>query len=666
MIGFDKRNSARGSVGLSARLVVLLLAVLVALTLWLVNSQQGRVLVVRLLFTESVPRTFIEPPVTRWKPEGVRRYSRNPHPAARPVTFGRALHTDLHGSDEIATAIAPMFELDWTAETNMFVAEGPVFDSEGNVYFSPVFPPEPVLLVSLDGATGERRWVLPGDELGGAGTPLILQDPELGQDRVYTLTYNRALATDIDGNTLWDVPLTGAELPLADNRRHCYGANYHIQSDSIIGVMGDGTIQVLDRASGRSRLAEPFVMPGAPTAVTNFSVPPAIAGRANRDIAHMYPREMEGGSPVEAVLHAAAGELQQVTNFFSIDTNSGRIWVASTLPDGADGKEDGWADLAALYGLDLVSNGEFYSLKIAVVAEVPGGTASTPAISADGERIYVADAFDSVYAIDAADGRQIWSYNVGGKVTGSLDVAADNGEVYANTRTGILQLLDRGDYAELGWKANLDSYQTGRFQRNFKALGAEIAANGVAFTGAAGIVAGKQKFPLRLGAGIIDRKSGEIRYFVDGAEDSVSSMVTGPDGGLYVGNSPLRRVLGRATFGKSVSPQPVVGGVTRFKPVRYDLFLRDVLKAAADRAANAATLVGTDEGAVAADVFQIRQLLAQCRQIGPKLAAEHRFTESDWVAIRTLVTEAERELAGQASALQSVAAKFEQAISLLQ
>lgn len=649
----------------ASRLLVLGCIVLIAVAAWFFSGQQGRILLVALLTTESTPRVFVEPGATEWRPAGVRRYSSNPHPAARPVTFARALHTDLHGSDEIATAIAPMFELDWTAEPTMFIAEGPVFDSQGNIYFSPLFPPEKVLLISLDGTTGKRRWALAGDELGGAGTPLIFEDTETGEELVYTVTYERAVATDIDGAIVWDVKLDAPELGAKDNRRHCFGANYHIQSDSIIGVMGDGRLLVLDRATGASLLAEPFVMPGAPTAITNFELPARIAAAANRDIAHMYPPEMASDSPVESVLHAAAGELQQVTNFFSIDSNSGRIWVASTLPDEADGVADGWSDLAGLYGLELVREGELYRLEIAVVAEVPGGTASTPAISADGERVYVADAYDSVYAINTANGEHIWSFNVGDKVTGSLDVAADNGEVYANTRTGIMQLLDRGDHAELGWEANLNMYDTGRFQRNIKALGAEIGANGVAFTGAAGIVTGKQKFPLRLGAGLIDRKTGEIRYFADGAEDSVSSMATGPDGGLYVGNSPLRRVLGRATFGQSVSPQAVVGGITRFKPVRYDLFLRDVLRAAIDRAANAATIATAEPAAAAADIYQIRQLLNQCRQLGPEALAEATVTTVNWAAISEAVDEATAVLAVDKSALQRAASILEPTLLLL-
>lgn len=652
------------------RLLILTLLIGSAAAVYLFGGQTLKVTLVAWLSTESTVRSYAEPAPTHWRPEGVRRYSSNTDPNARPATFGRALHTDLHGADEIATAIAPMFELDWTAETTMFNAEGPVFDSQGNVYFSPLFPPEDVIMVSLEAATGKRRWAISGNGAGGgiasgAGTPLILEDPELGVDRVYAVTYERAVAADIDGNLLWDVALTGPARSPLDPRRHCYGSNYHIQSNSIVAVMGDGLVQVLDRNTGKSRLRQPFLMPGAATAVTSFSLPVDIAAAANQDIAHMYPEQMAAGDPISAVLHGAAGELQQVTNFFSIDSNSGRIWIASTLPDEADGVADGFSDYAGLFGLDLVADGDKYSLKIAVVAEVPGGTASTPTISADGKRVYIADAYDTVYAIDASTGKRIWSMNVGDKVTGSLDVAADNGEVYANTRTGIKKLFDRGDHAELAWTAKLDMYDTGRFQTNFKALGAEIGANGIAFMGAAGIVAGKQKFPFKLGVGLIDRETGEIRYFVDGAEDSVSSMVIGPDGGLYVGNSPLRRVLGRATFGQELSPQPVVGGITRFKPVRYDLFLRDALQAAANRAENAASIVSIDRGAVAADIFHLGQLLKQCHQLGASGLSEGSLNTELWSRIEQALNLAKNTLEIDADALTKTAAILNKALNEL-
>ena len=256
----------------------------------------------------------------------------------------------------------------------------------------------------------------------------------------------------------------------------------------------------------------------------------------------------------------------------------------------------------------------------------------------------MADAFDSVYAIDAATGKEIWSFNVGSKVNGSLAVSADNGEIYANTRIEIRKLYDRGDHAELAWVSNMDMYDTGRLQRNIKVLGAEITSNGIAFLGAAGIVAGKQKFPLKLGVGLIDRETGEVRYFADGSEDSVSSMVTGPDGGMYVGNSPLRRVLGRSTFGEHVSPQPVRGGVTRFKPVGYHLMLRDGLWAIATRAENTAAIAVQAPQAAQADLFQLRQLLTQCEGILPLGREEGSKGEAYWSVMEAAVLQVRQRL----------------------
>jgi len=433
----------------------------------------------------------------------------------------------------------------------------------------------------------------------GAGTPLILIDPDTGEDLVYVGTYDRAVALKTDGTILWDVttglPRINPEKPLTN--QHSFGINYHMQTDSLIASMGDGHVYIVDRKTGKALLEAPFMMPGAPTRVNNFSLPEKIKAKANQDIIHMVGKLSDSFDPIDSILHNTAGELQKVSNFFSIDSNSGRIWIAATMLDEEDGNIDGASDFA---------------------------------ISADGKRVYVADAFDTVYAVNTDNGDIIWSFNVGSKVTGSLDVAADNGEIFANTRTEIKKLFDRGDHAELAWTAKMDMYTPGRFQANFKSLGAEIGANGVAFTGAVGVVMGKQKFPLNLGAGVIDRETGEVISFAYGGEDSVSSTVTGPDGGIYTGNSPLRRVLGRAILGKSKSPQAVIGGITKYKPIHQNLLIRDALWAAANRARNTATLVDSHPAEAEQDIYQIRQLLDQCSRTAPTALEEGSITTRRW------------------------------------
>ena len=648
-------------------LAVIVLAVVLIPAIYLGVSGKGKIVLVRLFSTESTAKVYALPGKTDWRPVGAKKISRSENVNARQVTFGRALHTDTHGSDEISTAIAPVVVLDWTAETNFFIAEGPVFDAGGNIYFCPIFPPEDVIMVSIEPTKGERRWVLEGFS-AGAGTPLVLIDPDSGEDIIYLGTYDRAVALKTDGTILWDVSTGLPQLDPRDLRpsQHSYGINYHIESDSLIAAMADGHVYVVDRKTGRTLLKEPFMMPGAKTKLTNFTLPDSIAAKANKDIAHMVGEDEKNDDPINAVLHAAAGELQKISNFFSIDSNSGRIWLAATLPDEDDGNLDGFSDFAALYGMDLVRDGAHYRLDIKIASEVPGGTASTPAISADGKRVYVADAFGSVYAINAENGDRFWSIDVGSKVTGSLDVAADNGEVFANTRTDIKKIIDRGDHAELAWTANMDMYEPGRFQRNFKDLGAEIGANGVAFAGAVGVVAGKQRFASKLGVGLIDRETGEVIYFAEGSEDSVSSMVTGPDGGMYIGNSPLRRVLGRAILGKAHSPQPVVGGITRFKPIHQDLLIRDALWAAINRAKNAATIVSSHPQVVQQDIFQIRQLLDQCKRVAPAAMAEGSLSQGDWKRIEGLLMQVDVIAAPSETALNTSAQLLEQALKLVE
>ncbi len=220
-------------------------------------------------------------------------------------------------------------------------------------------------------------------------------------------------------------------------------------------------------------------------------------------------------------------------------------------------------------------------------------------------------------------------------MTGSVTVATDNSEIFVNTRTEITKLFDRGDHAELAWVAKLDMYNPGRFQKNFKALGAEITANGIAFTGAVGVANPKQKFPFKIGAGLLDRETGEIRYYAEGGEDSISSMVTGPGGELYIGNSPMRRVLAGVTFGSSRSPGQPVGGISKFKPIYNDLLVRDALWAAATRASNSARIAEENHLAATQDVQQINALLAQALGAGPAAVAEKRMSGEEWENLRS-------------------------------
>ena len=618
---------------------------------------------IRLLASDSVPRSFPPPDMTRWRPIGERTTAVVSETHGWQTTYARTIHTDTHSSDETPLAIAPMFKPAWTVETNMFIAEGPVFDSHGNIYFSPIFPPENVLLVSLEPETGKRRWAYNGQS-AGAGTPFIYSDPQKGQDVIYFATYDRVIALTTAGEVIYDRPsgLLAPAMTELNAAHHNYGSNYHLQADAIISVMGDGHVLVVDRQTGASLLPEPYQLPGDKTAVTNISLPESLKKSANQDFSKMYGgvgEEYEEADPISGVFHALYGELQQVTNFFSIDKNTGRIWIAASLPDAEDGVEDGWSDMGALYGLELSEKNDAWSLDVKTVVKFNGGTSSTPTISADGRRVYVADAFNHLFAIDASTGDKIWSLEVPDLITGSLAVSADNGEIFANIRNDIIKIYDRGDHGELDWIAEMTGYQPGRFQRNFKGLGAQIGANGIAFTGAVGVVRkNSQKLPFKLGAGVIDRQTGKLRFFVDGAEDSVSSVVIGPDGNIYIGNSPLRRILARAMYGQTHSPHEPKGGVTKFETVRHDLLLRDALFAAGARAENTARVNDVGSNAMQQDIWHIDILLSQARRAGVLAVEEGVMTNSEWSVLEGKLQAIQASLGANTEILSQQAASM--------
>ena len=183
------------------------------------------------------PLKFDPPEVTTWKPLGCRSV-----PTTDPVLGSRdrwrMLHSDGVNSDEVSIAAAPTFVADWRAEPATFNVAVPTFDRAGNLYFAPFLPYENVTMISLDPATGARRWAIPGTGAPvGACAPMVLNDPDHpGEEIVYQALYDRALAVRTDGTIVWDVP-TGLTLTGVLRQDSVPGINYHPGLDAIVGLI---------------------------------------------------------------------------------------------------------------------------------------------------------------------------------------------------------------------------------------------------------------------------------------------------------------------------------------------------------------------------------------------------------------------------------------------
>ena len=598
------------------------------------------------------PRVFDPPAKTAWEPVGARTAGLHDYDIIpQPETFS-AIHVGVNNSDSVWVAAAPMFELDWVAEPAYFVGNGPTLDNEGNLYFNPsLYHGERVIMVSLDAVTGERRWAIPAEHDREKTSPaFLLNDPDNpGSQIIYISSYTRIMAIRPDGATVW-TEKTGYTLPpikpdeLSPTIMHL---NYDLQTDSLVTLTSAGKLMAYDRKTGAPRSAGGQI-PGAPAiSGTGRQIPKRMLKRTDALMDEAFGKTETGRSMFSSIVNYIYGGGGVVTNFFSIAPDTGLIYVAATAEDAEDGTEDGRSETGAIYVMDLITN-EDGGLDFEIVnkATFQGGTGSTPAVSADGSRVYVSDNIGHVIALDAQL-NEIWRTDVGEPLVGSVTVAPDNNEIYAVTQKDVFQLIDRGDRGEVMWAAELggfDGYANVDVQSNV--LTATPTANGVVI----GIGGGKNFFTgnmmLHVGMGLVDRKTGALRYFAEGREDSIAMSIVGPDGSIYIGHSPIRRAVGKAMY-PNLTPD-LTGGVARYKPIRLDLLARDAVCAAEARSANASTLdANTDAVAIANDVRQIQVLINQAEGAISIAVNDGDLTAEEAATLREHLSVSMENLAGE-------------------
>lgn len=572
--------------------------------------------------------------VTEWAPEGERTVGDYDYEVIPKPNAFHTMHAGPNNTDNVWVALAPKLELDWFEETNFYVPEGPTYDNEGNLYFSPLFPQMPdfdISLVSLDVETGARNWEIEGDGLNaGSGAILILNDPaNPGEQIIYHATYTEAMAIKPDGTILWK-EATGLDLPDVipgvRTPAHSFGFNYHPRTDSVVGVTIAGDIFAFDRATG-DEVAPLAKVPGAPAVSTDIGLPDFVVEASNMLTDDVFGKTPSGASFYETIVDVIFGGGSIVTNFFAIDPNTSRIYVAATAPDEDDGNVDGESELGAVYALDLVDDGsDGLQFEVLNSARFEGGTGSTPSVSEDGQRVYVSDNVGNVIAYDSGL-NELWRYDLGSEIAASIAVSPDNDELFAVTRRDVFKLTDNGDGATLDWTATLEAFEEyPEIEVVFQALTPTITANGIAVSVGGGKLIGDRAIMLRVGVGLLDRETGVLRSFVEGREESIAVTTVTPTGSICTANSPVRRASGKALYPPDA--EDIIGGISCYKAVRNDLLIRDATCAAGVRARNAATISESAPASAAQDVRQIETLIEQSLEAVSRGLAEGSLDES--------------------------------------
>ena len=557
--------------------------------------------------------------VTAWAPEGARTVGGYDYQVIPQPNAFHTMHAGPNNADNVWVALAPQLELAWVSETDLYVPEGPTYDNAGNLYFSPLFPPLPdrdVSLISLDLATGARNWEIEGDGLNaGSGAILVLNDPDdPGEQIIYHATYTEAMAIKPDGTILWRVA-TGLDLPDVipgvRTPAHSFGFNYHPRTDSVVGVTLAGDIFALDRSTGDA-IAPLGKVPGAPAVSVDIGLPDLVVEASNMLTDEVFGTTPSGASFYETIVDVIFGGGSVVTNFFAIDPNTSRIYVAATAPDEDDGTVDGESALGAVYGLDLIENGsDGWQFEVRNSAQFEGGTGSTPSVSEDGQRVYLSDNVGNVIAYDS-ELNELWRYDLGSEIAASIAVSPDNDELFAVTRRDVFKLTDGGDRATLDWTATLNAFEEyEEIEVVFQALTPTITANGIAVAVGGGKLVGDRAIMLRVGVGLLDRETGVLRSFAEGREESIAVTTVTPSGSICTANSPVRRASGKALFPGDA--EDIIGGISCYESVRQTPLIRDATCAAGVRARNAATIQESAPASAAEDVRQIEMLIEQSR-----------------------------------------------------
>lgn len=348
----------------------------------------------------------------------------------------------------------------------------------------------------------------------------------------------------------------------------------------VLGVTNFGDVAVFDRHTG-ARLNREQRLPGHLPPPTRMKLSRAMFGDGLLD-----PQIREWAWQL------LMGGRMRSTNTPAVEQKSGRVFVAATSRTPGKG---------ALFGLDVIHHqrvagtGEFrdgvtsdfegpeVEIRLAFSTDMGPGSGSSPALSPEGDRIYVSDEKGILYAIDARTGRSLGA--VPTRAASAAAAVAANGDILA-LQAGDAALIAVTRKGKVRWQSDLSELTRAALPAG-RMLGEPVAmGNGnptvvgdevlvpVAY-GYESTFGRRIPWPVRSFLVAVDLETGKgIRNVVELVDDSTGITAVLPDGtilsslgaGITSSVSPLRG-LARGLLPGDLELLEAVGGLQVSRPV---------------------------------------------------------------------------------------------------
>ncbi|WP_246023712.1 PQQ-binding-like beta-propeller repeat protein [Nocardia yunnanensis] len=308
---------------------------------------------------------------------------------------------DAHNSGSSPVTGSRKLALNWSRPVGGPIAQPVMVGGDGQLYVTT--RTAAYSIVSFQMPTGRKRFSNPmgpsavngGSAVDGTGNVYVGDDGAVN-------SFNNL------GQPRWRTPAAGTPVSVQ-----------FTGDGNVLSVTQSGQVDVLSRQTG-DRKVSTFQLLGEPDYLESASLTRPPDGQGLDDC-------------------TVGGPQCPVANVSAVDQKSGRFYATVWKP--GDGE-------AALVALTYSGKEIRVDWTAKMLAE---GSATSPALSEDGNTVYVGDNTNRLIAVDASTGKTKWTQDLGFPARGGISIA-DGLLVPSGDEGHLMALRDQGDKAEIAWE----------------------------------------------------------------------------------------------------------------------------------------------------------------------------------------------------------------------